>query len=116
MGGLAWNLREKADFQPVAAAAREGHRANGANSHHVIVYERPTVLSDCGAETEAKRDAQAGELVSAPKGRALIMDTASPDTELVKVLRPRLGGVRRVRGDQGNGCRRPAACEPRGCV
>ena len=56
MGRWAWNLREKADFQPVAAAAREGHRANGANSHHVIVYERPTVLSDCGAETEAKRD------------------------------------------------------------
>src|SRR3954468_5845126 len=30
--------------------------------------------------------------------------------------RSRLGGVRRVRGGQGNGCRRPAACKPRGCV
>ena len=32
MGRLEWNLREKADFQPVAAAAGEGYGAKGARA------------------------------------------------------------------------------------
>src|SRR4051794_40041462 len=89
MGGLGWKLREKAGFQPVATAARERHVAKAATGHLLIVYERPTVLSDRGAEADAKRDAQAGELVSAPscEGRPLIIDTASSGAELVKLLR-----------------------------